>query len=297
METYASWTQGFRSPGVFARYGAQASQPSVFDRGGFVFVNAVALGDPDLVPERSRSSTFGVVWRPRAGVRLEVSRWAYALSDVVVKESAQAVVDRAGAIDAYAAERARVARDAGGGISAVTLRFVNAPSVATSGFDTRMRAEAAWRGSEWVLSAEWTHTDRYDFRADKTAPVVSALGSTNLNSLARSLPVDQVVVAANVAGRMGRFAVSGRYVSGLHNDRAGVVDRRIGSSTSVGLRYERRVGMDATAAFSVHNLLNEAPPKAEYAFGYDPVTHDPTGRWFGSNSQGGSEMARRLAPD
>ncbi|KAK0361114.1 hypothetical protein LTR94_024601, partial [Friedmanniomyces endolithicus] len=55
----ASWGQGFRAPSVYALSGAQASQPSVFDQGAYVFVNTLTSGDRDLEPERSESLGFG----------------------------------------------------------------------------------------------------------------------------------------------------------------------------------------------------------------------------------------------
>ncbi|WP_162997992.1 hypothetical protein [Brevundimonas lutea] len=39
--------------------GSQAPQPSVLDRGAFVFVNGLTSGGAALKPERSMSSTVG----------------------------------------------------------------------------------------------------------------------------------------------------------------------------------------------------------------------------------------------
>src|SRR5690606_11173578 len=93
----ASWGQGYRAPSVFALSGAQASQPSVFDRGAFVFVNTLTSGDAELEPEKSESLNLGAVWTPMQGLELAVDAWRFDYSNQVVKESAQAIIDQAAA--------------------------------------------------------------------------------------------------------------------------------------------------------------------------------------------------------
>ncbi|MCX5511636.1 TonB-dependent receptor, partial [Pseudomonas sp. BJa3] len=83
----ASWGQGFRAPSVYAQSGAQASQPSVFDRGAFVFVNTLTSGRADLKPEKSESLNLGAVWTPIDGLELGVDAWRFDYADQVVKES------------------------------------------------------------------------------------------------------------------------------------------------------------------------------------------------------------------
>jgi iron complex outermembrane recepter protein len=93
----ASWGQGFRAPSVYAQSGAQASQPSVFDRGAFVFVNTLTSGRADLKPEKSESLNLGAVWTPLEWLELGVDAWRFDYADQVVKESAQALINQAAA--------------------------------------------------------------------------------------------------------------------------------------------------------------------------------------------------------
>src|SRR5690606_27562680 len=95
----ASWGQGYRAPSVFATSGAQASQPSVFDRGTYVFVNTLTSGDAALEPEKSESLNLGAVWTPLPGLMLSLDGWRFDYSNQVVKESAQAIIDQAAADD------------------------------------------------------------------------------------------------------------------------------------------------------------------------------------------------------
>lgn len=280
----ASWGQGFRAPSVYALSGAQASQPSVYDRGAFVFVNTLTSGDADLKPEKSESLTFGVQWRPLEALELGLDAWRFDYTDQVVKESAQAIINQAAADTAAGLTgtdaQSRLNRSASGTLTFVQLYFINASSVETQGLDLSARYTHELWGGRTMVSATWTYVDRYDIRLTADSPEVSGVGSTNLSNIGRSLPRNRGELVLGWSG--GAHSVTGlvHYTAGYDNDRSGVTDTTIASQTTIDLLYSRSLGADLDLALGVVNVADNAPPLAQYAFGYDPVVADPRGRVF-----------------
>lgn len=277
-----SWGQGFRAPSVYAQAGAQASQPSVFDRGAFVFVNTLTSGDADLKPERSESLAFGALWRPLEGLELGLDAWRFDYTDQVVKESAQAVINQAAADDAAGLTgteaQGRITRASNGALTFVQLYFLNASSIETQGLDLSARYGRDLWGGRATASATWTYVDRYDIRLNASAAEVSGVGSTNLNNIGRSLPRDRGEFALGWSGGPHAVTALVHYTSGYANDRSGVTDTSIASQTTVDLLYSRAVGAALDLSLGVVNVADKAPPLAQFALGYDPVVADPRGR-------------------
>ena len=278
----ASWAEGFRSPSVFVREGAQASQPSVFDGGAFVFVNTVTRGDPDLKPERSRTWTLGAVWRPFAGFEASLDGWRFDYDDLVVKAPAQPLIDQARADDAAGlsgtdAQR-RVRRDATGALSLVELDFINAASIETSGVDVAVRLDRPIRGGRVWAAMQWTWVHSYEVRLTADAPPASGVASTNLSNIGRSLPRLRGEAEIGWAGDGWSIAALARHVSGYRNDRPGITDPDIGSQLTFDLVGETALGADVSATLGVRNVADRDPPLAQFALGYDPMVADPRGR-------------------
>jgi len=278
----ASWGQGYRAPSVYDQSGAQAAQPSVLDRGAFVFVNTLTSGDPELKPEKSESLTFGAQWRPLDGLELSLDAWRFDYRDQVVKESAQAVINQAAADDLAGRTgtdaQSRLTRSASGALTFVQLYFINASSIETQGVDLSARYGRDLWGGRASAAADWTYVDRYDIRLNASAGAVSGVGSTNLNNIGRSLPRNRGELVLD--WRDGRQAVTGlvHYTAGYANDRSGITDASIASQTTIDLLYTRSVGTDVDVTLGAVNIADKAPPLAQFAFGYDPVVADPRGR-------------------
>ena len=277
-----SWGQGFRAPSVYAQSGAQASQPSVFDRGAYVFVNTLTSGNAALKPEKSESLTFGAAWRPLAGLDLGVDAWRFDYADQVVKESAQAIINQAAADDAAGlngtAAQSRITRAFNGALTFVQLYFINASSIETQGIDLSARYGHDLWGGEISASATWTYVDAYDIRLDASSAAVSGVGSTNLNNIGRSLPRNRGEFALGWSGRAQGVTALVHYTSGYRNDRSGITDTTIASQTTLDLLYRRTVRADLDLALGVVNVADKAPALAQFALGYDPVVADPRGR-------------------
>ncbi|MFA4898269.1 MAG: TonB-dependent receptor [Brevundimonas sp.] len=278
----ASWGQGFRAPSVYAQSGAQASQPSVFDRGAFVFVNTLTSGRADLKPEKSESLNLGAVWTPLEWLELGVDAWRFDYADQVVKESAQAIINQAAADTAAGRTgteaQSRITRSASGALTFVQLYFVNASSIETQGIDLSARYRRGLWGGEATASATWTYVDAYDIRLDASAAKVSGVGSTNLNNIGRSLPRNRGEFGLGWSGGPNALTALVHYTDGYANDRSGITDASIASQTTVDLLYSRTIGADLDLSVGVVNVADKAPPLAQFALGYDPVVADPRGR-------------------
>jgi iron complex outermembrane recepter protein len=278
----ASWGRAFRAPSVFVTQGAQASQPSVFDRGAFVFVNVLTSGAPDLRPERSESLNLGAVWTPLEGLSLTLDGWRFDYEDLVVKESAQAILDQA-ARDTTAGltgtdAQSRLTRDGSGALTFLSLNFINASAVTTQGLDATARYARPLAGGLLSTTAAWTWVDRYDIRLTPGAPELPAVGSTNLGNLARSMPRSRVEGALAWTGARDRVGLSIHYTHGYRNDRSGITRTDIASQTTFDLSYERRLGPGLDLRLGAINLTDRDPPLAQFALGYDPGVADPRGR-------------------
>ncbi|WP_420470741.1 TonB-dependent receptor plug domain-containing protein [Brevundimonas sp. FT23042] len=278
----ASWGQAFRAPSVFTLSGAQASQPSVFDRGAFVFVNTLTTGDPDLKPEESETLTLGVDWTPLPGLRLGLDAWRIDYTNLIVKESAQAVIDQAAADDLAGRTgtdaQQRVTRAGSGALTFVDLRFINASSIETEGLDLSARYDRDLFGGVFSAAATWTYVDRYDIRLTPGGTPTSGLGSTNLATLARSLPQDRGEFSLGWSGATDSMVLLVHHTGGYRNDRSGITDPTIDSWTTVDLGYVRAVGPALDLSIRVTNVADSDPPLAQFALGYDPVVADPRGR-------------------
>ena len=278
----ASWGRGFRAPSVFTLSGAQASQPSVFDRGAFVFVNTLTTGDPDLKPEESETLTAGAVWTPLPGLQLGLDAWRIDYTNLIVKESAQTVIDRAAADDLAGltgtAAQARVTRAPGGALTFVDLRFINASSIETQGLDLSARYDRDLFDGRLSASATWTYVDTYDIQLAPGAATTSGVGSTNLNTLGRSLPQDRGEFAVGWAGPDDTATVLAHYTGAYRNDRSGITNAAIDSWTTVDLHYVRALSPALDLSLGVVNVADSDPPLAQFALGYDPVVADPRGR-------------------
>lgn len=285
MESLAlrgSWGRGYRAPSVYTTQGAQAAQPSIFDRGSYIFANTLTSGNPDLEPETSEHLTLGAVWRPVRGLELSLDGWKFDYSNLVIKEAPQPIIDQAAADDAAGltgtAAQQRVKRSANGAISMVQLYFINASSIETSGLDVSARYSRPIGNGHFSAGATWTMVDTYDIRISGSGASLSGVGSTNLNTLGRSLPKNRGEFMASWQNQTHAITALLHYTSGYKNDRAGITDTSIASQTPADIHYTYSVSDDLELGLGIINIADKAPPLSQHFLGYDPVTADPRGR-------------------
>lgn len=282
LSARVSWDESFKAPSIFALAGAQAAQPSVFDRGAFVFVNTVTRGDPHLRPERGRSWSAGLDIAPFAGLSFGLQVWRHDLADVIVKQSAQAVIDAATADDLAGRTgtpaQSRVQRDPTGSLRFVDLSFVNAARVTAQGLDVSAGYSAEAWGADWSVQLDWAYVDRFEVQDGPGAAVVSAAGKANAVTIARAMPRNQTVLHMARTTDTRLLSATLRRQSAYENDRAGITAKRIGASTTLDLAWRENLTDDWAVEFSLANALDADPPLAQFALGYDAGAHDPRGR-------------------
>ncbi|WP_122464994.1 hypothetical protein [Brevundimonas lutea] len=110
------------------------------------------------------------------------------------------------------------------------------------------------------------------------APLQSAVGSTNLNTLARSMPRNQGRLDLAWDGAGHSVILTARYTRGHRNGRSGVMRDRIGSWPGLDLGYGVALGRAETLWAKIENVADRDPPLAQFALGYDPGASDPCGR-------------------
>ena len=278
----ASWGRGFRAPSVYTTQGALAAQPSVLDRGSYIFVNTLTSGRSDLKPETSDHLTLGAVWQPISGLELSFDRWRFDYSDLVIKEAPQPIIDQASKDDTLGLSgtdaQKRVTRSANGAISMVQLYFINASSIETSGIDLSAQYARPLANGYMTARGTWTVVDRYDIRISGSGPAVSGLGSTNLNTLGRSLPKNRGEFSVDWQSSNHGVTILAHYTSGYNNDRAGITDTSIASQTTADIFYRYSLNDNTELGLGVVNITDKAPPLAQFFLGYDPVIADPRGR-------------------
>lgn len=277
-----SWGQGHRAPPVLATSGALAAQPSVFDNGSYVFANTLTSGRIDLKPERSTHWTLGAVWSPLQGLELSADGWSFDYTDLIIKESAQAILDQAAADLAEGrhdtVKQRRITRAPDGTITDIQLYFANAPAINTRGIDFAARYRRGIGSGNLDLSANWTVVDRYDIRVAPEQPRTSGLGWTNLNTVGRSLPKHKAEASAHWSS--GKHTLTGllRYTGSYRNDRSGITRQAIASQTTGDILYGYSLSDKTKLSIGVINITDKAPPLAQFFLGYDPVVADPRGR-------------------
>jgi len=240
----------------------------------------VTVPNNELKPEKSTNFNLGVILQPLDGLRLSVDYWNYRYSDIIVKESAQAIVD-ANPNDP------RIIRQGGlprGQIAQVNVTFLNANRVLADGID----ATLSWRiatpsAGTFGLGADLTWFSRYQV----TSPTLNGnlAGFRNFENFAPALPklrtnvsADWTLGAHSLAANLRRISA---YRENLANLASPINGFRLRPVTTVDLQYALQIEATGTRLeVGGLNIFNELPPKIGIPgdlTGFDSETHDPRG--------------------
>ena len=264
----ASFSTAFKAPTVFQTSSSQTVQQNIVDpvNGSQVFRAVRTVGSDDLAPEQADVWTTQIDIAPLEAFSLSATYWRFDYTDLIVKESAQAIVD-ANPFDP------RVIR-AAGEIVRVDSGFINASSVLTDGFDVALTG----RLDTVTLSAEATHISRYRIQSAPDAAPQDVAGNRNFRNFARSLPKWRANVTGDWAD--GPFAASAalRYISGYDDDQSGA---RVASQVTLDIEASVTLPdhLNATRlSLGAINVTDEDPPFIATTLGFDTKVHDPRGR-------------------
>ena len=230
------------------------------------------MGDPDLRPEISQATNFGITWQPDGfDGELGLDLWDYSFEDVLRKENAQGIVN-ANPYDA------RIERTSAGTISIVNVAFINADAIDTSGIDLfgQANVETALGTLRPFFRATWM------LAYDVTNAGVSIDGLGRLNRANVGAPNQAFKANAGVGLTRGRIHANLllRHIGGYEDDLGADIDAF--TTVDANLRFDLGEllgeGLATTATLGVVNLAGMDPPYVNIAGSYDPRSADPRGR-------------------
>ncbi|WP_447901284.1 TonB-dependent receptor plug domain-containing protein [Stenotrophomonas sepilia] len=252
----------------------------------------ISGANPNLKPETSKSTTFGLVWSPRwvQGLDVSLDWYKYEISDMIIADSVDRILR-----DCYVlgnSERcSSVTRAADGHVSAITYGTANLGKMETEGYDLGIK----YRLPELAIgqfNIDWTtsYTAKYDEQRQNSDGDNIMVGRVSEPGLFR------VRSNLGVNWQYGDFGVNytARYYSGMKESCISLADgwcdapnhmangetdplRHTGSNTFHDLQVSWKAPWDATIALGANNVfdhkgsLQYSAPNSAFAYygGFD----------------------------
>jgi iron complex outermembrane receptor protein len=239
-------------------------------------------GNSNLKPEEADVFNIGFSWQPSEILDIDFDYWSFDYSNIIVKESAQGLVNQASAdfLNGLSNTEAlnKVVRTNSspsqfGFISQINSDFVNAPSLETSGFDFNASLEI---NSHFSLNANFTKVSDYEIQTN-TGNKIDGAGSRNASNFARPVPELRGYISLDWEKDQHRFTIFSRQIDDYEDDLTG---SKIDAHSTLDFRYSFSIGNNQSTQISLGaiNALNEDPPSVSTFIGFDVQTHDPRGR-------------------
>ena len=286
----ASLGTGFRAPSLAEAYTPETlgtSEAYTDPVGGPNFqANARLGGNPNLVPEKSRQGSLGVIVSPVRGVKMNVDFFAIQVDKFITGLTAQRMVNAAGGVP-----NATVTFNADGSANTVDERQINAGLAKFAGIDigfnwtdsfsfgklavdyngTRM-TKATIKSAEGLENALGTQVD-----SAGAANLLTGSGGT-IHKYKHKLSLDW-----SYGGFGATFTqnFSDRYEDGPDLN----LNRHFVPGYSIyDLQARYALGKDLSFSVGVKNLFDKNPPLYIntvnfFAYGFDPAQYDPLGRF------------------
>ena len=259
----------------------------------------VIAGNPALEPEKSKSTTLGIVWDLTPKTSLTADLWQIKRSGLIVNEDGQTAIN-AGHLTRDPAT-ALAAGDPGAILSAAVL-YVNANDSLTRGLDLEFKHRWDLGGSMGRVtgSATWTHlfTQRVTFADGSVHDYAGTHGNCDITNCIGS-PKDKISVAAtwdlgqwrvganvNYRGPMdNKFEQSDTACADvLLNGQDFPSGCKVKSFTTVDISGAWKFGKNTEVFGSIANVFDRVPPpdfQTYGAFGYNPLDYSGAiGRFF-----------------
>ena len=278
-----SYSRAFRAPSLLQTVARQSFAQPVTDPlrpDSPAFRNVVTSGSTQIKPERADVYTLGFSFNNHHSLNHQFDVWYYDYRDLVVKESAQQLVEAALRGDLMAQNK--VKRDAvSDEILRIDAEFINAASIVSSGID--WSSEYRWasaRSSEWLIGINATYTASFDIKEQKNSASINAVGRRNKTTTAAStLPRWQGNAYLTWQSMQHQWHAVVRYVDSLKDD--GNNNQPISSYTTADLHYKYQQPINDyrfSIGASLLNVFDRSPPAIKDFLGYDAIVHDPRGR-------------------
>ncbi|MFZ4605401.1 MAG: TonB-dependent receptor plug domain-containing protein [Caulobacter sp.] len=255
------------------------------------------IGNPDLKPETAFTYSFGVILQTRH-LDAGVDYYNYDVSDILTTEPQNAIVNAvfpngAGGADNCATVDPTFLADhfvfngacSAANLAKVLLLRINGPKATFSGVDIRAsyRMEDVF-GGDLTIGGVGNRTVNYTFAQFSIAglPIagLDAVGKLNAGTLAHTLPEWKWHGYLNYERGPVNLRWSVRYNSQYIDERQATtaVGRNIDASMLHDFAAVVELPRNVTFSLAVTNVLDEEPPLARLAEGYDAMTSDPRGR-------------------
>ncbi|MEH6583295.1 MAG: TonB-dependent receptor [Halioglobus sp.] len=278
----ASYSRAFRAPSLFQASASQSTTRPISDDlipGTPIFTNVITVGSSELDPETADVFNVGMTVGELANLQMDIDLWYYDYQDIIVKESAQGILERADSGDMDATNK--IIRDPQTGhIVQINADFINAASVETAGVDWGLHYQWDRRAGLFTVGTAWTWTRRFDIREMPGIPERDGVGNRNVTTpAARTLPEWKGNGWLNWRRDRHQANVRVNYIDGYRDDGNG--NAPVDSHTTVDLHYrlDTPLGFERVdIALGLLNAFDEDPPYVDTFLGYDAKTHDPRGR-------------------
>lgn len=269
----ANWGEGFRAPTLpeispsTATFFTTVNDPVTGAAG--VQISGVYAGNPNLLAEKSKSTTIGAVFEPTRDFNAGLTWYDIDWRDQVGTSSLQAIVNGNGIVNGVT--RGVVTRDPStNNIVSVASNYYNLSNVRTSGldFDAVYRMNTLY--GRLAFRAGGSYLERF------TVEGTEYVGTNGFGSIPRikgvlSLDWDQgpytARVAANYIHSYYQTLLAATYYSTANDPRfqTGTYGEKIGSRTTIDLYGSYEINNKLKLSASVINVANKLPP-------YDPGT-------------------------
>jgi len=316
----ASVAEGFRAPGIGelfgseSRFDAQLNDPC----SGNVTANCQALGvplgytqinpqisittggNPDLVPEQSDSTMYGLVYSPVWATGLdwsdridfELTFYDHEVTDSIQAINAQFQLDQCVASGDPASPFCNgISRTSTGQINSFANQLTNIGGVETSGMDFNIRygsPEFSWGR----ITIDWFNSFVNSYDEILVTGDVIALEGLERND--RAIPEFQSNILANWYLNNWTFGWTMRYIDAITEDCSDFLGESLCSNEAAAVNelgatmYNDLLvsyqfgGQDLSISFGINNALDEDPPICLTCSlnGYDASTYDVPGRFY-----------------
>lgn len=280
-----SYSTAFRVASLLqsnGRLGANAVITDSINGLSGLFRTINTAGNPNLDPEEADVFNVGLSWRPTDDFAIDLDYWSFDYSNIIVKESAQGLVDQAAAdfLAGLAGTsalkkviRAGSSNNTFGFVSQINSDFINAPSLETDGIDLGAKWQAA---PNLTLSIDLSSVMSYDIKTNSGASI-DASGSRNAGNFARPVPEFRGNISADWQVNGHRLTFFVRQIDDYEDDLSG---NEIDALTTADIRYSYLFGPEEATSLTIGgiNIFDEDPPEVKTFIGFDVQTHDPRGR-------------------
>ncbi|HXN15913.1 MAG TPA: TonB-dependent receptor, partial [Usitatibacter sp.] len=233
-----------------------------------IAVQQTIKGGPDLMPEESKSKSFGVIWTPSREFNLSVDYYRVKVDNQILNIGSQTVADLEAQGLNLANYSVSVTRDASGMITAITSGSANVPGFQTSGIDTEANFIFDLKDKGRIKSRLlFTWVKEFKRPAAPGAPIFDAVGF-----------VDQPDKLFNWSNNwtLGRWSADLRwnYVAGYDArspEQANVLNLqdqgRIGSYQTFDLSVTYETPWKGVISVGARNIANRQPTVNRFAYG------------------------------